>query len=235
MKKPPSLPPGQKELDHHPRFGLWQYANRIREVRPLSIVLSADSGGQVQLDRNRFAKLARVEQISDFHCVTTWSVRDLHWSGYRFSDFYHQIAQTELRLGSEIRFVRFVSDDGYRAFMHLDDLLKDDVLLADTLDGAALNLEHGGPMRLVAPSHYGFKSAKHLCSIHFCRNLDGYRSPALHWHEHPRARVALEERGTFLPTWFWRMIGPPALPTVLYVFRRAAAIRAKSRTDSSSP
>jgi DMSO/TMAO reductase YedYZ molybdopterin-dependent catalytic subunit len=119
--------------------------------------------------------------------------------------------------------------------MHLDDLLKDDVLLADTLDGAALNLEHGGPMRLVAPSHYGFKSAKHLCSIHFCRNLDGYRSPALHWHEHPRARVALEERGTFLPTWFWRMIGPPALPTVLYVFRRAAAIRAKSRTDSSSP
>jgi DMSO/TMAO reductase YedYZ molybdopterin-dependent catalytic subunit len=227
MKKPPSLPPGQNELDHHPRFGLWQYADRIREVRPLSIVLSADSGEQVPLDRNHFAKLARVEQISDFHCVTTWSVRNLHWSGYRFSDFYHRIAQPELHLNPDIKFVRFDSEDGYRTFMHLEDLLANDVLLADRLNGAALDLDHGGAMRLVAPSHYGFKSAKHLSEIRFCRNLKGYRSPALHWHEHPRARVALEERGRFSPTWFWRVIGPPVIPTVLYVFRRAAAIRSK--------
>ena len=232
MKKAPSLPPGQKELDHHPRFGLWQYANRIREVQPLAIVLSADSGERVQLDRERFAKLARVEQISDFHCVTTWSVRDLRWSGYRFRDFYHQIALAEFRLSPEIKFVRFESSDGYQTFMHLEDVLANDVLLADRLNGEALNLDHGGAMRLVAPAHYGFKSAKHLCRIHFCKNLKGYRSPALHWHEHPRARVALEERGIYSPTWFWRLIGPPVIPTVLYVFRRAAAMRAKSRRDS---
>ena len=222
MKKASSLPPGQKELDHYPRFGLWQYANRIREVHPLSIELSADSGERIRLDGASFAKLTRVEQTSDIHCVTTWSRRQLHWSGYRFRDFYEKFARDRLQMTKPPKFARFGSEDGYRAYLYFDDLLADDVLLADQLDGEPLGLDHGGAMRLVAPAHYGFKSAKHLCRIHFCDDLKGYRSPALHWHEHPRARVALEERGILLPTWFWRWIGPPAIPAVLYWYRRAA-------------
>lgn len=236
MKKVPLLPPGQNELDHHPRYGLWQYAARLEETRPLSIALSADGGETVSLDEKRFSELPRVDQVSDFHCVTTWSVRNLRWSGYRFRDFYEQIARQTFPLGPRVNYVRFDSVDGYRTFLHLEDALAADVLLADRLNSEPLGLDHGGPMRLVAPAHYGFKSAKHLCAIRFCENLKGYRSPILHWHEHPRARVALEERGVLLPTWFWRVIGPPAIPTVLYAFRRAAKIRAKKReSDLPSP
>jgi DMSO/TMAO reductase YedYZ molybdopterin-dependent catalytic subunit len=47
----------------------------------------------------------------------------------------------------------------------LSDLLAAEVLLADILDGLPLSMEHGAPLRLVAPAHYGYKSVKHLSGI----------------------------------------------------------------------
>lgn len=223
------LPPGQKLLDHFPRYGLWQYATRIESVPFLSVKLRSYDQDGPTLNVEHFNKLPRHDQVSDFHCVTTWSKKGLNWSGYQFKDFYEQIAKPELKLRHQPKVARFSSEDGYETFMYLEDLLADDVLLADRLDGHPLGLDHGGPLRLVAPAHYGFKSAKHICEIRFCEDLKGYHSPWFHWHEHPRARVALEERGRFLPSPFWRWIGPPAIPTVLYAFRRAARKRARKK------
>lgn len=216
------LPPGQKELNHFPRYGLYQFANRIQAGTFLKLGINAQGGEPVSLDERRLAQLPRVEQISDFHCVTTWSVRDIQWAGYRFRDFYEQIVVPRISPPESVRFVVFRSTDGYRTHMNLTDLLKADVLLADRVNGSPLGWEHGGPLRLVAPAHYGYKNAKHLCEIEFCTDLKDYRPPALHWHEHPRARVALEERGRFLPMWLQRYINMAVVTSVMYWFRRAA-------------
>jgi DMSO/TMAO reductase YedYZ molybdopterin-dependent catalytic subunit len=71
-----------------------------------------------------------------------------------------------------------------------DDLLEENVLLADRLDGGQLSLEHGAPFRLVAPDLYAYKSVKHLFRIRlrkeFRRGLADRQTLA-----HPRGRVAL--------------------------------------------
>jgi DMSO/TMAO reductase YedYZ molybdopterin-dependent catalytic subunit len=90
------------------------------------------------------------------------------------------------------------------------------VLLADTLGGEPLNVAHGAPLRLVAPAHYGYKNLKHLAAIEYWTDRRHYRFPWPYPNlmDHPRARVALEERARFLPAWllrpFYRMVMPLA-------------------------
>ena len=51
----------------------------------------------------------------------------------------------------------------------LERLLADDVLLAYEYDGRPLGADHGGPVRLLVPSLYFWKSAKWLREIEFTR------------------------------------------------------------------
>jgi DMSO/TMAO reductase YedYZ molybdopterin-dependent catalytic subunit len=55
--------------------------------------------------------------------------------------------------------------DGYWTSLPLEDMLVPDVLLADHLDRKPVSAEHGAPLRLIAPHHYGYKSVEHLASI----------------------------------------------------------------------
>jgi DMSO/TMAO reductase YedYZ molybdopterin-dependent catalytic subunit len=114
--------------------------------------------------------------------------------------------------------------DGYRAALPLEDLLADDVLLADALDGSPLAVEHGAPLRLVAPAHYGYKSVKHLSRIEFWRDDRRYRPAGFRFMDHPRARVLQEERGRRVPGWLRRYLYRPLVrPTMA---RFAAAMEA---------
>jgi DMSO/TMAO reductase YedYZ molybdopterin-dependent catalytic subunit len=79
-------------------------------------------------------------------------------------------------------------DDAW-AIVALEDALRDDVLLADSLNGVPLSLVHGAPIRFVSPAQYAYKSVKHLAFIEL--SVD---QPPLGTDEHPRARVAKEER-----------------------------------------
>jgi hypothetical protein len=54
----------------------------------------------------------------------------------------------------------------------------------------------------------------------FC-DLKDYHSPAMHWTEHPRARVAYEERGRWIPTALYRSAFRAVIPLVLWWYRRA--------------
>ena len=97
---------------------------------------------------NPLAQLPRVEQTSDFHCVTTWTRRGLRWGGVRFADFYEQIVVPLCPPGpasgqaaadpAAARFVVLRAQDGARTSLPLEDLLSPDVLLADHLDGQPL-------------------------------------------------------------------------------------------------
>lgn len=215
---PPStqaLPPGQHELASFPRFGMWMFARyRPQQPAPGTLHLRGDVQRELTLP-SILDGLPRREQISDFHCVTTWSRRSVHWGGVLFADFYRQVIQAQAGPHPDTRFVVMRGQDGYRSCLLLEDLLQPDVLLADQLDGQPLTAEHGAPLRLVAPAQYGYKSVKHLTRIELRVADPGFRPAGFAFMDHPRARVALEERGRWVPAWLLRQLYRPLVaPTV---------------------
>jgi DMSO/TMAO reductase YedYZ molybdopterin-dependent catalytic subunit len=216
-----SLPPGQVEIDTLPRFGLWRFAKRLPEDKGGVRVRIDGAVEQALVLGEAFHALPRVEETSDFHCVTAWSCRGLRWGGVRFVDLYERLVRSEARPRPEARFVVLVGADGYRACLPLGDLMAADVLLADSLNGRPLPVAHGAPLRLVAPAHYGYKSVKHLERIEFLSDGAGYRPSGLRFMEHERARVALEERGRGLPGRLLRYLYRPLIRPTIARFRSA--------------
>lgn len=216
------LPPGQRETADFPRFGLTQFAGRFpsQTIRPsLQVIGLVDS--DLSLD-DPLQQLPRIEQTSDFHCVTTWSRRSLRWSGVRFADFFERVVRPRARPNAAATLVALRGQDGARTAMQLEDLLSSDVLLADTLDGAPLSVDHGAPLRLIAPQHYGYKSIKHLSRIEFRLPSSGYRVSALTFMDHPRARAAHEERGRYFPGWLLRYAYRPLVRGTTALFQKAS-------------
>jgi DMSO/TMAO reductase YedYZ molybdopterin-dependent catalytic subunit len=84
------------------------------------------------------------------------------WAGFRFADVVKRVQPDE-----SARYVHMHCGDGYTTNLSLEDLLADDVLLAFELDGGALPIEHGGPLRMVVPKLYAWKSAKFLRRLVF--------------------------------------------------------------------
>ncbi|MCK9285508.1 MAG: molybdopterin-dependent oxidoreductase [Rhodocyclaceae bacterium] len=221
-KKP--LPPGQREYPSFDRFGLGLFAKRFPANPDLvEFTIGGDVAQSLTIGREDLAALPRVEQVTDFHCVTTWSVRDVRWSGVRFSDFYQQVVLPRAKPQEGADFVVLRGQDGYAVSMQLADLMEQDVLLADGVEGHGLGLEHGAPLRLVAPAHYGYKNAKHIGSIEFRRSRGNYRFPFPYpdLMDHPRGRVAYEERARFLPMWLIRILYRALQPSARNKMRKA--------------
>ena len=113
-------------------------------------------------------RLPRAEQVSDFHCVTGWSVYDVRWGGVRFRDL---LADAGLR--ADARALRFVSDEvPYDDTLSLPQAFVADALLALDMDGAPLSAPHGAPARVVMPRMYGYKSVKWVTRIEVQAHLD---------------------------------------------------------------
>lgn len=109
-----------------------------------------------------FTAQKQAQFTSDIHCVTTWSRYDDQWEG---------LATRELlatcRPRDDARFVVLHSYDGYTTNLALEDFAAEDALLAHNWSGQPLSDEHGGPVRLVVPHLYFWKSAKWLQAIEF--------------------------------------------------------------------
>ena len=227
------LPPGQYELDEFPRFGLGRFVNRFpKETRHIDLKISGDVDEAIAVS-DELRELPRIDQTSNFHCVTTWTRCSLRWSGFLFADFFERIVVPRVRPQHDATFVILRCQDGYAVSLPLADLLADDVLFADTLNGEPLTIEHGAPLRLVAPAHYGYKNAKHVRGVEFWRDDRQYRSASFRFMDHPRARVALEERGRGVPGWLLRYLYRPLVRTTIRQFQRALDQRlgVKSRVD----
>ncbi len=213
------LPPGQIPRADVPRFGLTQDAERFPS-RPndRALAITVLSANPVILN-DALRGLPRTTLRADFHCVTTWSHLGLKWGGVRFADFFHQRV-APLSSGSvPIIGVALRAQDGYRTTLLLEDLLAEDVLLADELDDQPLSIEHGAPLRLVARRHSGYKNLKHLATIEFSATIPVVKHGPLALLDHARARVALEERGRWLPGWVLRRVYRPCIPTTVERFR----------------
>ena len=212
------LPPGQIARADFPRFGVTRYAERFpSRLTDCDLSIKVLSAAPFVL-RGALSGLPRTTLQADFHCVTTWSSLGLVWGGVRFSDFFR------LRVEPLAPFVNIVgvvlrAQDGYRTTLLLEDLLADDVLLADELNAKPLVIEHGAPLRLIAPRHYGYKSLKHLSMLEFWATAPVVKHGPLALLDHPRARVALEERGQWSPGWILRRLYRPLIPGTVKAFR----------------
>ena len=100
--------------------------------------------------------LPRVEQVSTFHCVTGWSVQNVHWAGVRLSTVLDRV---QAQPGARV--VSFTSaEKPYVDTLTSDQARLRDVMLAYEMDGQPLPRVHGAPLRLVIPEMYGYKNVK---------------------------------------------------------------------------
>lgn len=98
----------------------------------------------------------------DIHCVTHWSKLDTEWTGVRVTDLMEHI-----QLDPAATYVMQHSVGGYTTNLSLADFTRPENLLAHTFNGEPLTAEHGGPLRLVVPHLYFWKSAKWLTGLEF--------------------------------------------------------------------
>lgn len=112
-------------------------------------------------------RLPQVEVVRDFHCVTRWSRLDVAWRGVRMRDLLLRAKPKPQAVAALVH-----SYGGYTTNLFLEDLLREDVLLAHTLFDKPLPLERGGPVRLVVPHLYAWKSAKWVRGIELLDHLE---------------------------------------------------------------
>lgn len=154
------LPPGQRLVSGLPVLDLgeqpevsaadWSFGVSGLVERPLA------------WDWEAFCTQPQCHVTVDIHCVTTWSSYDNVFSGVPLRHVLDLV-----RPKAEARFVLARSFDGYTTSLPLAALEDDDVLLAHSWNDAPLTREHGGPVRLLVPRLYFWKSAKWLRHLTF--------------------------------------------------------------------
>jgi DMSO/TMAO reductase YedYZ molybdopterin-dependent catalytic subunit len=132
-------------------------------------------GGQVEqpvsLTYDELRSLPRVDQVSTFHCVTGWTVKNVRWGGVRMHDVLARARP--LDSGNALRFVSM--EVPYVDYLTIPQASLHDVMLAYEMDGRPLAREHGAPVRLIIPEMYGYKNVKWLQGIDVVpQAVDGY-------------------------------------------------------------
>lgn len=175
------VPPGQRTVDNFPVLDLGIRPGLTHDNWRLRLFGLAER--EVTLDWQALLALPQVQVRFDFHCVTTWSQLDMDWEGV--------LAREVVALAKpQGAYVTLHSGDGYTTNLPTAALLDDDVLIAHTFADAPLSDEHGGPVRLMVPKRYGWKSAKWLTGIEFHAEdrpgyweVRGYHNEADPWKE----------------------------------------------------
>jgi hypothetical protein len=109
----------------------------------------------------QFVQVQRDVQVSDFHCVTGWSVYNCTWEGIPLKQLL-----TEAGIKKGAKYVKFYSADGvYTDTLTIKQAMMNDVMVAMLLDGQLIDQKNGGPVRLIIPKMYAYKSVKWLNRI----------------------------------------------------------------------
>lgn len=135
---------------------------------------------------SEFQSLPRVRVFADFHCVTRWSRLGNVWEGVSVREI---LERTGVR--PEARFViAHGYDDGFTTNMPIGGFAAEDALLCDRHDGEPISADHGGPVRLIVPRLYAWKSAKWLSGLEFVASdapgyweRNGYHAHGDPWRE----------------------------------------------------
>ena len=184
----PKLPVGQHEVTNWPVLDLGEQPHVSTAEWKLDVGGRADNPFTLTWDQ--FLALPQAEDVSDFHCVTTWSRFDNHWRGVRFKTIAELAIPKE-----EAKYVLCTGYDfmpgtsvPYTTNLPLARAIEDDVLLVHSWEGKPLPREHGGPCRMITPKLYAWKGAKWIRQIEFLATdekgfweVRGYSNSAEPW------------------------------------------------------
>jgi len=184
----PQLPIGQHVVRNWPVLDLGEQPDVSMRDWKLEV------GGLVEnpftLNWDQFLALPQVDDVSDFHCVTTWSRYDNHWRGVRFRTIAEIAVPQEtvthvLCTGYDFMPGSYIP---YTTNLPLARAVDDDVLLVHTWEGEPLPREHGGPVRMITPKLYAWKGTKWIRKIEFLAGdrrgfweIRGYSNSAEPW------------------------------------------------------
>ncbi len=137
---------------------------------------------EIELDWEAFQALPQQSQTVDIHCVTRWSKLDTTWRGVPFEEILNLAGPKP-----EADHVMMHCYGGYTTNMRLDEMLEADVMVAHEYEGQPLAREHGGPVRVLVPKLYFWKSAKWIESFELMRgNRPGFwETHGYHMHGDP--------------------------------------------------
>jgi DMSO/TMAO reductase YedYZ molybdopterin-dependent catalytic subunit len=179
----PLVPVGQTVTEKWPVLDL----GRQPEV-PLErweLIVDGAVEAPLRLSWKDLLALPQVGDVSDFHCVTTWSKLDVRWKGVPLA-----AVLALARPLPEAGFLMTWAYDGYTTNLPLEEALKDDVLLVHTAEGRPLAVEHGGPLRVITPQLYAWKGAKWIHRLELMARdrlgyweLRGYSNTAHPWRD----------------------------------------------------
>lgn len=137
------------------------------------------------LSYSEFLTLPAVKVFSDIHCVTTWSKLDNLWEGVSTAELKNLV-----QIDSKARFVIIHAENDFTTNLAVEDFFQMDVLFAFKHDNEIISTEHGGPIRLVVPRLYFWKSAKWINGLEFVEKdrpgfweSNGYHNHGDPWKE----------------------------------------------------
>lgn len=154
------LPPGQREVKNWPvlDLGIQPEIDLAQwELTIDGLVENPTIWGWTQ-----FKSQPPFTDVSDIHCVTAWSRYDNHWEGVSARHILETVQPKP-----EAKHIVFHSYDGYTTNVALSVFDDADVLLAHSWEGKPITTEHGGPVRVIIPKFYFWKSAKWVNRIEF--------------------------------------------------------------------
>lgn len=178
-------PPGQKYISS---FIIYRTLGQPRiDIDRWRLTITGDVGSRLELRYDDLLRMPMHRMVSDFHCVTGWSIKGVVWEGVKLGYIVDLVKPS-----NRVRWVYVVSMDGYSTVIPYRDFTDERALLVIKMNGRPLEPEHGYPVRIFIPHLYGWKSAKWVREIFFTPSYrDGYWE-ALGYHE--RGNVYREER-----------------------------------------
>ena len=150
-----ALPPGQREVERAPVMHVGDVPDF--DARTWDLVVEGEVDNPLRLAWRDVLALPRVERTLDLHGATGWTARGLRWEGVPLSALTAACAPRPTA-----RFLMARDREGYGASLPLELVDAHELLLATALDGQPLAPERGGPLRLVVPERYAWKSVKWL-------------------------------------------------------------------------
>ncbi len=150
---PDRLPPGQYLTDRFPVLHVGDVPDYGPGEWDLTITGLVDRPCVVSLDELK--AMPSVNLTFDIHCVTKWSKFDTTWTGVRVRDLLEH-AGVQPGATHVIEHAEF----GYTTNLPLADIITDEAIVAYAYEGEEIEAIHGGPVRIVVPHLYFWKSAK---------------------------------------------------------------------------
>lgn len=164
----PVIPPGQTITNKWPVLDLG--IEPEISLTDWQLAIDGEVEHPVILNWQEFLALPQTEDISDFHCVTTWSKLNVNWKGVSMLDLAALVMPKE-----SATHILCYGYDEYTTNLSLEEAFKPDVLLVHTALDKPLSKEHGGPVRMITPQLYAWKGSKWINRIQFLtKNILGF-------------------------------------------------------------